>query len=478
MRDKYNIKHAKKTTIKKRAIKWKVIIASISSIMTIALLFLVYLYFPAITGFIDSGIDYLLTPPGNIEKQNTIEKNSAGNTGEDNAEEEIKEEQEEEPEEIQEEIPEEESEEEEEVVEQGIAPTIQLIIYEGPSYSESDDICYYRVTASTTGDPLPEVTFSKDDSLGSLGPGKAQINITRDSQSITLNATAENSEGKSSDSILLNWSCNRSPDISGISIETDTMYVGNDYDISVKAVDLDGDDLAYLWSASGGEFDDDEAISTEWDTPDESGDYTITISVTDGAGNTSESSIVVYVGEKAPEPEPEPEPEPIGPDMDLPVKESEGGYIEYGGVTSSGGDIYAGDSKNNKPCNGFISFDLSGLSGKTIESATLTFSDASVSGDPLGFLDILWINVLDWGAEPIDQSDFSLSGILIASYDTPNITCNVSKLKEELQKAINADKSRFQIRIHFGGAYTDNDNNGDGWGYSQSKINLNITTSP
>ncbi|MBA7585484.1 hypothetical protein ES708_27467 [subsurface metagenome] len=108
----------------------------------------------------------------------------------------------------------------------------------------------------------------------------------------------------------------------------------------------------------------------------------------------------------------------------------------------------------------------------------MTFSDASVSGDPLGFFDTFWINVLDWGAEAINQNDFNLTGIAVASYSSPGITCNVSKLKEEIQKAINAGKSRFQIGIHFSGAWTDNDNNDDGWGYTQSKVNLNITISP
>ena len=112
-----------------------------------------------------------------------------------------------------------------------------------------------------------------------------------------------------------------------------------------------------------------------------------------------------------------------------------------------------------------------------MNSASLTLANSAVSGDPLSIFESLWINILDWGAEPIVQSDFSLSGIPIASYGTPNITCNVSKLTEELQKAINAGKPRFQVRIHFSGPYTDDDNSNDGWGYSQSKVNLNITVS-
>ncbi len=123
---------------------------------------------------------------------------------------------------------------------------------------------------------------------------------------------------------------------------------------------------------------------------------------------------------------------------------------------------------------GFISFDITGLAGKTINAATLTLSSAAIQGDPLAYLDSFWINVVDWGAEPITQNDFNLTGIAIQSFNSSNITCTADKLKSELQKAINSGKSRFQIRVHFAGPYTDNDSSRDGWEYTQSNINLNV----
>jgi uncharacterized membrane protein len=42
------------------------------------------------------------------------------------------------------------------------APTIELQIYEGPLYSQSDNICYYRIEAIVTGSPTPDVVFSRD----------------------------------------------------------------------------------------------------------------------------------------------------------------------------------------------------------------------------------------------------------------------------------------------------------------------------
>ena len=88
-----------------------------------------------------------------------------------------------------------------------VAPTIKLKIYEGPTYSAIDDICYYRVEATVTGTPRPVVTFSKDDSNGSWGKLKTQVNLSRANPNYTLTVTAKNSAGTDTDSIDLSWGC-------------------------------------------------------------------------------------------------------------------------------------------------------------------------------------------------------------------------------------------------------------------------------
>ena len=95
----------------------------------------------------------------------------------------------------------------EEVIEDTIgAPTINLRIVAGPTYSEADGVCYYRVKAAVTGDPYPGITFSKDSSGGAWGASTVQINL-KDGGSYTLSATATNSEGSATDSIHLSWGC-------------------------------------------------------------------------------------------------------------------------------------------------------------------------------------------------------------------------------------------------------------------------------
>ena len=99
-----------------------------------------------------------------------------------------------------------EEESEETIEDTEEAPTINLKIIAGPTYSEADGVCYYKVKAYVTGDPYPGITFSKDSSGGAWGASTVQINL-KDGGSYTLSATATNSEGSATDSIYLAWGC-------------------------------------------------------------------------------------------------------------------------------------------------------------------------------------------------------------------------------------------------------------------------------
>ncbi|GAI18004.1 unnamed protein product, partial [marine sediment metagenome] len=85
------------------------------------------------------------------------------------------------------------------------APTIELQIYSGPTYSSADGVCYYRVKAIVNGKPGPTVEFSKDDNHGAWGSKKAQVNLNDPDETYTLTATATNSKGKATDFITLSW---------------------------------------------------------------------------------------------------------------------------------------------------------------------------------------------------------------------------------------------------------------------------------
>ncbi|MES0341452.1 MAG: putative Ig domain-containing protein [Candidatus Humimicrobiaceae bacterium] len=366
-----------------------------------------------------------------------------------------------------EEAEEESTEEEEETQSTLEEPTIELIVYEGPVYSQSDDVCYWRVKAIVTGVPTPVVEFNRDDSNGAWGSKKAQVNLVNPTDSYNLSATATNSEGVATDSISLSWQCNRPPEITEITFMGDH-FAGIEYTFSVAAADPDGDTLTYSWTVDGGSIQDSTTNPIKWTMPATVGNYDITVVADDGNGGTATLTETVEVTAM------------LGPPiaaMDVPIVISEGGFIDGNGVYGTGENNFVGDSSTNVAYRGFISFDITGLSGASIDSATLTFDTYTSLGDPIAFTP-LWISSVNWEPGPIVPADFNLSGDLIQSFSTPGFTCNVSNLTLYLQNAINGGRDRFQIMLFFTGMMSDSDGSFDIWGYRDNTVNLNVTYTP
>ena len=177
------------------------------------------------------------------------------------------------------------------------APTIELVIYEGPTYAEERGACYYRIEAIVTGNPAPTVDFSKDDSDGTLGPLRCQVNLYDVAETYTLVAKATNSEDYTTDSLILTWGCevkNQNPVISEITV-MGTKYIDRTYGLGVSASDSDGDSLTYNWSVTGGTIDDASAQNINWTTPSTYGNYTISVTASDGKGGEDSESEDIYV---------------------------------------------------------------------------------------------------------------------------------------------------------------------------------------
>ena len=209
------------------------------------------------------------------------------------------EEPEEEPAEEPEEEPEEEPDEDEDIPideEEWEAPTIELEILGGPTYKPDDNICYYRIKATVTGDPFPDITWSKDDSDSAWGDDIAQVNLYDSSETYTLIGTATNLEGSDTDSIPITWGCNRPPVISEI-VLMGNHYVGVEYTVTAVATDPDGDILSYSWSVTGGSIENSLVNPMVWTAPDTAGNYYITVVVDDGRGGTDSKTVPVEVME-------------------------------------------------------------------------------------------------------------------------------------------------------------------------------------
>ena len=345
------------------------------------------------------------------------------------------------------------------------APTIELIIYEGPIYSSGDGVCYYRIKADVTGEPNPSINFSKDDSGGAWGSKKVQINLSDPSDSYTLTATATNSEGSASDSITLTWGCNGPPVIASIVVDEDFHYTDETYHVVVNASDPDGDAITVDWSVSGGGINDIHANPMNWTTPSAAGDYDITVLVDDGNGGTATLTKSVEVFMALP---------PAVAAMDMPYVNAESGYIikDQAVMGESNSGIYAGDSNTNKTCRGYMSYDITSLAGATVTDASVTFPLNDQYGNPT--FGNLWVVVVDWGAESLILSDYNLVGVGIENFGSTSFTCSNQKLIDEIQDAIDDGKPRFQVRIHYVSEGTDSDGSWDGLFYTKNTVVLNV----
>lgn len=363
----------------------------------------------------------------------------------------------------------EEEEDEEEQTQNALEePSIKLVIYEGPVYSQADDVCYWRVKAIVTGVPTPVVEFNRDDSGGAWGSKKSQVNLANPTDSYSLSATATNSEGVATDSISLSWQCNRPPEITGITFMGDH-FAGIEYTFSAAATDPDGDTLNYSWTVEGGSILDSIINPIQWTMPAAVGNYYITVVVDDGKGGTATLTETVEVTAML--------GSPIAA-MEIPIVSSEGGYIYKDSLLWIRAYHLVGDTNTNEAIKGYISFDISGLGGASIATAELSIGATEEMGDPSGFVP-LWISSVSWEPGPIVINDFYLSGDPIQNFSSAgSLMCDSSKLKLYLQNAINGGRNRFQIMMFFTGMATDNDNSFDYTYYEDANISLYITYTP
>jgi heat shock protein HslJ len=187
-------------------------------------------------------------------------------------------------------------------------PTIDLEVYKGPLYEEEDGTCYYEIMAKVTGEPEPDINWSRDDSGGNLGNDRARIILQDKDDVYMLEATASNSGGTAKASIEIKWGCempieNNPPEIEEI-ITTDELYTEKKYPVFVVASDPDGDELSFSWEVSGGKLEEQKSNPTFWTTPESPGIYEIKITVDDGNGDTASKTTKLEVIQKEQPPEP------------------------------------------------------------------------------------------------------------------------------------------------------------------------------
>ncbi len=133
----------------------------------------------------------------------------------------------------------------------------------------------------------------------------------------------------------------------------------------------------------------------------------------------------------------------------------------------------AGDTPNNKGIRAYFSYDIASLAGKEVTSAKLTFVTLSKLGNPFTDLTGLWVGTVNYGAGPLQSSDYTLSSAPIGSiYHAEPTTVDVTS---QVQSAVSASKTRFQIRAHFSNTPSNSDNAADQIKFSNSGTTLTIT---
>ena len=158
---------------------------------------------------------------------------------------------------------------------------------------------------------------------------------------------------------------------------------------------------------------------------------------------------------------------------------SESGEIEKEIAAYPGNYPYVGDSDNNKPVRGYFSYDISGLSGIAVVGAEFGDPDYLQNGDPYTLIEGVWLEVVDWGNDSLNINDYYLQGTLIKEFSGVTIGgFSNSSLDEELKKAVDAGKTRFQLRIRHKGYQTNNNLLWDGWRYTKYKLSIQYINVP
>ncbi|MBI3173035.1 MAG: hypothetical protein HYZ25_04910 [Chloroflexi bacterium] len=136
--------------------------------------------------------------------------------------------------------------------------------------------------------------------------------------------------------------------------------------------------------------------------------------------------------------------------------------------------VLAGDTSTNFLARGYLSFDISSLSGKTINSATLNLSSCSAMQNPFASLSGIWVGELQY-ALPLDQTDYDVAGTgIVLLNSVPGSGIDV---KSFVQTRATEGRARFQIRLHPAGP-SDLDGQADYLTCNPGSVTLTIQYQP
>lgn len=151
---------------------------------------------------------------------------------------------------------------------------------------------------------------------------------------------------------------------------------------------------------------------------------------------------------------------------------SESGTL-YEPAAGAPSTILAGDTSANDLARGYMSFDISTLSGKTIQNASLALGGCSTMQNPFTSLSGIWVGEVQYPL-PLDQADYNIAGTGIVNLNSIPAPIDVKAL---VQTRVTEGKPRFQIRLHPAGP-SDMDGQADYMSCNAGSVTLTITYNP
>jgi len=396
----------------------------------------------------------------------------------------------------------------------GEDPTLELEIYDGPDYSESDNMCYYRVEAIATGMPAPEIEFDEGDNVSSLGSGRVEVGVEI-GDTYTLTATAKNSAGTATFSIILEGGCGEEEVVDDDAADTDTDTADTDTDADADTdtdtdadadtdTDTDADaeaptiDLAiyegptldgsicyyrieatvtgspnpaisFSKDDSGGAWGS-KKVQVNINNPGDA--YTLTATATNSEGTVTDSIDLTWGCAI-------PTPDPVEVDVNIDVDKSISGYIivEHSAHQNPSPYTFVGDYTNDRQIKAFLSFNINSISGLedvTIKDASLSMPVNGIVGHPETMPEV-HVKTFDFG-DSLTLADQGAGGDFVGNFPTSSTMTSFnfssSQLEAALQSAVDSNSQRIQLKISLSGINADGV--GDWYRFTPGNISLQI----
>jgi len=250
---------------------------------------------------------------------------------------------------------------------------------------------------------------------------------------------------------------NQRPVINSIKAEPSKLIPSGVSTITCLASDPDGDTLVYSWSATSGSISGVGNIVT-WKAPNIDGKFVINVVVDDGKGGIVKGECPITVET---------------PQLTVTLKpvSGESGSISFAGDLATASIV--GDNADNKGWRTFFSFDISGLSGVTIDTAKLAFTTKQLVGNPWNVSAFLFVEKVEYLTRPLQATDFGLEGIQLERFTSSvpeeiDVTLFLSRLVKPVPKP------RFQVRIHLSN-YTNGNRQDDYIEFSGATLTVTYT---